>query len=430
MTQRIDRRKYLATIGGAGAIGLAGCLGDDDDDDDDAIDDTVDDDDTDDDPDPDAEEFDLGLLMGVTGGLEELGPPIRDASNAAVDQINDADVGLEINTLFEDTATQADDGVLGAESLRDAGVQAFVGALASDVSLPVAESVSIPDGIVQMSPASTAPAYTDLEGDWTFRTAASDAIQGPIVAELARDEGAETAAWIGRDDPYGRGLGEEFAAAFEDQGGEITAEVLIDPADDRFVSQLEEALGDDPDALFIVAFTEEATPLFSDFFGNFDPSDYTVIVPDGLRAEALPGDVGEDFSDFIGTQPTSHPDLESGMDTFTELVPNPDGAFVRQAYDAAAILALARAAAGEDDSTAIRDQLREVANPGGEVVTADNLPDGIELAADGEEVEYNGVSGPIEFDENGDVIEAAIEIWTWTEDDEIETLEVRTVEVS
>lgn len=431
MTPDIDRRKLLTTVGAATALGIAGCLGDDDDDDDDddGVDDTDDMDDGDDDPAPDLEAFDLGLLMGVTGGLEELGPPIRESSEAAVTQINDADVGFDVNTLFEDTATDPDDGVLGAEALRDAGVPMFVGALASDVSLPVAESVSIPNQVVQMSPASTAPAYTDLEGDWTFRTAASDAIQGVIVANLARDEGADTAAWIGRDDPYGRGLGGVFAESFEDLGGEITAEIPIDPAEDRFVSQLEDALADDPDVLFVVAFTEEATPLFSDFFGNFDPAEYTVIVPDGLRSEALPGDVGEDFSDFLGTQPTSDPDLESGVDAFSEIVDNPDGAFVRQAYDAAAVLCLARAAAGEDNSEAIRDQIREVANPGGETVTAENLPEGMEMAAAGEEVEYLGVSGPIEFDENGDVVDAAIEVWSWTPEGEIETISVETVDL-
>lgn len=434
MTPDIDRRQLLTTVGAATALGLAGCLGDDDDDNGDDPgddgDDTAPADGDDTDQTDDDVEIDLGMLMGVTGGLEQLGPPIREASEVAVEQVNDADIGVDVNTLFEDTGTDPDDGIIGAEALRDAGIPMFVGALSSNVSLPVAESVSIPSGMVQMSPASTAPAYTDLEGDFTFRTTISDAYQGRALAEVAAERlGAETAAWVGRDDPYGRGLGEQFAIGFEeDQGGEITADVTIDPEQDRFVSQLEDALADDPDVLFIVAFPEEGVPLFSDLFDNFDTDAFDILVPDGLRDEGLPGNVGADFSGITGTAPGIDDDLAAGLDHFADQVDNPSGAFVRQAYDAAAVLILAAAAAGSDDAEEIRDQLRPVTDSGGEVINAANLAEGVELALDGEEIEYQGVSGSIEFDENGDVLEGAFEYFEFTEDGTIETIEILTVE--
>ena len=429
MAQHIDRRKLLATIGGTSILGIAGCLGDDDDDDTDDTDDAADTaDDGDDSDDAQLEAIDLGILMGVTGGLEQLGPPIRDAAEVAVDQVNDGDVDLEVNTQFEDTGTNPDDGIMGAESIRDAGVPMFVGALASDVSIPVAESVAIPDGLVMNSPASTAPAYTDLEGDYTFRTTISDAYQGLVLAEVARDRlGAETAAWIGRDDPYGRGLGEQFALAFENEGGEVTAEVTIDYEQDQFVSQLEDALSDDPDVLFIVAFPEEGVPLLSDLFGNFDTDEFDILFPDGLRDEGLPGNVGEDFTGITGTAPGVEDDLSAGIDYFEQQVDDSRGPFVRQGYDAAATLILAHAAAGSDDPDEIRDHLRAVTDPGGEVITAENLVEGVELALAGEEIEYQGVSGSIEFDENGDVLEGAFEYYEFTEDG-IETIEILTVE--
>lgn len=382
MERDFDRRDVLKGMGAAGTVALAGCLGDDAD-------------------------INLGLLMGVTGGLEELGPPIRDAAEVVPEQINNGDTDLEVDTQFEDTETNPDEGVRGAEALVDAGYPMFVGALASDVSLPVADAVSTQDEVIQMSPASTAVDYTDIEGDWTFRTTASDAFQGGLLAEIANDRlEADSAGVLVRDDAYGRGLGQQFADTFRDEfDGTITGDqdlVTVDPDDDSFSSEIDQALTDDPDTLFIVAFTDEGVQIFRDLFEGPDP-DIPILVPDGLQDASLPGNVGHDFANVTGTGPGVEDELAQGLDFFRDQVDNPDGVFVREAYDAAAVLCLAQAAADSDDAAEIRDEIRNVANPNGETVTPDTLVDGINAVADGDDVTYEGLSGPVEFDDNGDV---------------------------
>ena len=89
--------------------------------------------------------------------------------------------------------------------------------------------------------------------------------------------------------------------------------------------------------------------------------------------------------------------------------------FVTQMYDAMALMAFAIEAAGSDDSTAIRDALRGVANPPGVEIMAgaDEIKRGLELIRSGQDINYQGISGPVDIDDNGDV-SGQIEIWRIT----------------
>lgn len=398
LTRGIERRDVLKGIGAAGVVGLAGCLGDSD--------------------------VDIGLLMGVSGPLDELGPPIRDGAEAALDIINDGDNDWELESRFEDTETDADAGVEGAEALVDAGAPMYVGALASQVSLRVYENVTEPEGVIQMSPASTAVDFTD-NGMW--RTAPSDAFQGAVLAEIATDHpdhglGAATASTLARDDAYGRGLAEEFVAAFEEHGGEVLTEEILDEEQDSYEAEIGNALEGDPDVLFYVDFPEDGQTLLRNFYESFDEPDLPILVPDGLIDGDLPDLAGQDvetFSNVTGTGPGVADELASGLDALRdEIGDTADSVFVRESFDAAAILSLARVAADSDDPADIEAAIRDVTEPGGESVNAANLSEGVELADDGEDISYEGVSRPIEFDENRDVANPAYNYFGWTEDED------------
>ena len=427
MVEQSRRRDLLKTIGAGSAIALAGCLADDENNGDDGGD--GDDGGGGDDNGGDGDDggsmartINLGILMGVTGGLEELGPPIRDAAQLVPSQFEDADTELEVQTQFEDTETDPTVGVSGAEALDDAGYPMFVGALASAVSLEVARSVSIPRGIVQNSPASTAPGYSDLEADFTFRTAVPDSFQGEVLAQIASDRlGADSAATLAQDDAYGQGLSSAFADAFESQhDGEITGSDIFPEGQTSYTAQLETLLADDPDTLLIVAFPEDGERIFSDFYSDFDRADMDILVSDGLQDSGLPDAVGFDMTNVTGTAPIGS---GPGVDTFNQLYQDtydedPTGqAFVRQAYDAAATLVLANAAAGENDGVAVRDEVRNVTSSGGEEVLPGNIVEGAEMAAEGTEIQYRGVSGEITYDENGDQSNIAYEYFGFTEND-------------
>uniref|UniRef100_UPI0015F4090C ABC transporter substrate-binding protein n=1 Tax=Haloquadratum walsbyi TaxID=293091 RepID=UPI0015F4090C len=109
------------------------------------------------------------------------------------------------------------------------------------------------------------------------------------------------------------------------------------------------------------------------------------------------------------------PSQEAFNSLFQDEYGESPGVFTSQSYDSVAIQILANAAAGENDGTAVRDQMRRIANPEGTTVTPDNLIEGVEAAANGEDVNYQGASSATNFDENGDPASAAYAIWEFAD---------------
>jgi branched-chain amino acid transport system substrate-binding protein len=182
----------------------------------------------------------VGVLMPETGDLGPLGGPIRDGALLAAEQVNDADINVTVDTRVEDTQTNPQAGISGAEALVNAGYPAVVGPAASNVNLQVADQVFIPNAVVGISPSSTDPAVTDLEDDdYIFRTCPSDLLQGPAMAQLARSDrvGAESSGTLYLNDAYGQGLEEQYAAAFEEEGGEVRERVSFEPQQPSYTSQ-------------------------------------------------------------------------------------------------------------------------------------------------------------------------------------------------
>ncbi|WP_181692875.1 ABC transporter substrate-binding protein [Natronomonas sp. LN261] len=188
----------------------------------------------------------VGVLMPETGDLGPLGVPIRDGALLAAQQINDAGIGITVDTAVEDTQTDPQAGISGARSLVNAGYPAVVGPASSNVNLQVAEQVLIPNAVVGISPSSTDPNVTDLEDNgYVFRTAPSDFLQGPAMADLARSDlvGAETSGTLYLNDAYGQSLEEQYVAGFEDRDGEILERISFEPGQPSYSSQWSEVLG-------------------------------------------------------------------------------------------------------------------------------------------------------------------------------------------
>ena len=97
-------------------------------------------------------------------------------------------------------------------------------------------------------------------------------------------------------------------------------------------------------------------------------------------------------------------------------------AYVKEAYDATIVLAFATQAAGRLDGVAIRDRLRAVGGGPGTVVIAGprGIADALRILAEGGEVDYEGASGSMDWDENGDLRRGHIGIWRFTEDERVE----------
>lgn len=371
----------------------------------------------------------IGALYCLTGALAEFGEAFRLTGDMAIAHF--AEAGFPIEIVVADTETSAIPGVEAARTLVDVeGVQALVGAAASGVTVPVAESVAIPSEIPQISYASTSPMITFLPGDegkdFLFRTCPSDALQGVILGKMAWDQGYKTASVLWVNNPYGEGLMEQFTESFEFRGGTVLASVPHDesPAP-TYVSELRAVMEGTPDVMVALSYPGHATVYLKEFFEAGYNATTDLLFVDGTKSTDMPPEIGPEYmAGYYGTAPGSAGgasyDVFVGeyMGMYGELPPLP---FMTNTYDAIAVISLAAAkceADGEEITPiCIRDNLREVANPPGETITPGpgSLMRGVELIQAGEDINYEGAAGACDFDENGDVV-TPIEIWKYVEE--------------
>lgn len=398
MERHVRRRRVLEGVGAVSVVGLAGCTGGGGDNGN------------------GSRTLSQGILMPTSGDLSDLGVPIRDGAELPL-LLLEGETDFELDWQAEDTQTDPNAGQTAAQALVDAGYPAVTGAAGSEVTLQCAREVFIPSNVLACSPASTSPEISDLDdNDLIFRTPPTDALQGRVLAQVAAErEGASTAATMHLDNSYGQLLAQSFASAFEERGGSVQAQVAFEKEQSSYSSQLSQALSDDPDVMLVIGYPASGQQIFRDYYSEYDSS-LPILVTDGLQDDGLPDDVGNSMENVTGTAPTAAgPGQEYFSDQYQNEFGREPGVFTGQAFDATAVCLLANAAAGENAGPAIAEQMRGVTSPGGETVTPETLADGLGMAADGEEVEYQGASSAVEFDDNGDLKAATYEIFGFGE---------------
>jgi len=439
MPSRVNRRDIIRGLGAAGIAGIAGCTGGDGDGDDETTtEDTGGDGTTEGNGDTEetTEEtgggmdrtLSQGVLLPTTGDLADLGEPIKNAAELPR-FVLEGETDFELDFNVQDTQTDPNAAQSAAQELRNGGYPAVTGAASSAVSIAVYENVFIPSGIVGCSPASTSPDITDLnDNGLVYRTAPTDALQGRVLADVAVNRlEASTAATMYVNNSYGQLLSDSFVSAFQERDGQVPNQVSFQKGQSSYTSRISQALNDDPDVMIVIGYPESGIQLFSDFYSDFD-SDIPILITDGLRSSSLPADVGNPLDNITGTAPLA---AGPGRDYFEEQYRSEygldedesPGVFTAQAFDATAVCLLANARAGENNGAAIAEEMQAVANPEGEEVTPSNLAEGLQKAAEGTEINYNGASSAVAFDENGDLKAATYEYFGFQEGGGIETIE-------
>ena len=352
----------------------------------------------------------IGVLVPLTGDLQSYGEPALKAAQPAAKEINSAGgvLGEDVTISSGDTQTSPQPGVAAAQKLVNIeGVNAILGALSSGVTIPVAQSVSKPEQVPQISSASTSPVITSLnDDDFLFRTVPSDAFQGVALSEVTQEKGYENVSIIYINNDYGKGLAEAFTTAFEKAGGTVSASVAYEQGQAAYRGELQQAANDDAEALVLVGYPENGQTILRQsleggFFRNF-------VFTDGMKAPELVDNLGAQYLEgSVGTVPQARADSPGAQhfssayeSEYGSLPPKP---YLDTAYDAFYLLSLAAQAAGTTDSVAIRDQLRAVANPPGEQVGPGEFEKAVKLLEAGKEIDYQGASGSVNFDDNGDV---------------------------
>ena len=365
---------------------------------------------------PSDEPIRIGTLIDATGDLAVFGPPIVSATDLAALLINEAGGinGRQIEMVHRDSGTSPQIATDAASALVNVdGIEAIVGSLSSGVTIAVAESVTIPNGAVLVSPASTSPAISKLDDNGlVFRTTVSDALQGVVAAQVASQLGYDNVATLYINNAYGEGLSDVFKETFEGLGGTVSAAVPIEGGQASYVSELRQASQGGATVLMAMSYPETAGVYLREAVEGQFFEDFMFV--DGTKNQEMFDTIGvENFEGNYGTAPGAPgtPTQEKFKELYaSKLDGDPSSLFISEAFDAAAILALAIAEAGSEDGDDIKAAVLKVARAPGEQVGPGDLPRAVQLIADGKDIDYVGAAGDQEFDENGDVLNT-IEIW-------------------
>jgi branched-chain amino acid transport system substrate-binding protein len=352
----------------------------------------------------------VGFLGGFTGPIESLVPPIFAAAELAMKQVNEQGGildGQKVDFISADStcadataASNAADRMVNSEK-----VTALVGPLCSGETIAAANNAAIPGGVLLISPAATSPALTGLDDkDLVFRTTSSDAYSGEVLAKILKDQGNENIAITYVNNDYGKGFADSFDKAFKDLGGTVTASQAHEDGKADYRAEIGNLSATGADALVVLAYADGSGQTilrqaleggdFSTFFGG-----------DGMVAASLIKNVPGIEGKITFTKPST-PSTE-GRKAYEDVMKkaglNADGTFVANSYDASFIIAMAIEKAGSADRAKIAKAVREVTTGEGETVLPGEWKKAKEIIDSGKAVKYEGATGVITFDKNGDV---------------------------
>ncbi len=343
-----------------------------------------------------AEDVNVGIILGFTGPLESITPGMAAGAELAFTEASAAGPNTFNVVRADSTCIDAAAATTAAEQLITSdNVAAIMGADCSGVTTAIANNVAVPNGVVMVSPSATSPALSTIEdNDFFFRTAPSDARQGEVLADVVRERGIDTIAITYTNNDYGKGLADSFAAAFEAAGGTVAINESHEDGKGDYSAEVAALQASGAEHLAVLGYVDQGgvgivqTALDTGAFESF-------VFGDGMFGQSLIDAVGDQINGtVVGTLPGTE---GAGADAFSAIATaagvDPTGTYAPESYDAAALIALAAAAAGSTDRTAIRDQILNVANAPGEQILPGELAKGLELAAAGTDIDYVGASG-------------------------------------
>ena len=380
----------------------------------------------------------LGGLLPVTGDLSSMGQNMPITSQLAVDTINACGGvnGKPVTLIKEDSQTDPVAGSAAMTKLAEVDkVAGVVGAFASSVST-AALDVAVRNNVMLISPGSTSPVFTQrakegkFNGYWA-RTAPPDTYQAQALAALAKTRGFKNVSTVVINNDYGVAFEQEFIKSFTDLGGTVINEnkpVRYDPKATTLDSEATAAFANNPEAVAGILYAETGSLLLQAAFKQGLSKDVTILLTDGVYSEDFTKQVGKTangtsiIAGALGTVPGADGEaLADFSNLWKEKTKGKDiTAFVPHTWDATILLMLAAQAAGENTGEGIKNNIREVAGGEGEVVT--DPCKAMELLRNGEKINYQGASGNIDIDENGDVV-GVYDVWQVKSDGKLEIID-------
>lgn len=348
----------------------------------------------------------LGYVLPETGSLSGLGTGIIAGVNLAVDDIA-AYEGENKPVVELVGGDEAGDPTIAGQTvdrLLSQDVDAIIGPVSSAISLSVIDKIT-GSGVMQCAGANTSATFSTYDSNGLyFRSIAPNIKQGPVLADAVIGEGASRVAIMVRNDDYGESLRSSLVENLEAEGAEIVALETFDPAATTFSAEVATVKNASPDAVVVIAFQEGASIIRSLIETGLGPDDIKLFGTDGMSLGALAVTVNEAAPDALeGMQATQSSSQNDPGFIQRLLDANPGLAvtnFAPYHYDCVISIALASMYADSDATPDIAEAMYTITNGPGTACTS--FAECADLIEAGEEIDYEGVSGPMDLNAAGE----------------------------
>ncbi len=339
----------------------------------------------------------IGHVAPMTGGIAHLGKDNENGAKLAIADLNKAGLTIggqkvRFELLSEDDAADPKQGTAAAQKLVDAKVAGVIGHLNSGTTIP-ASTLYNRAGIPQISPSSTNPRYTLQGYNTAFRVVANDGQLGGTLGRYAVNElKGKSIAIIDDRTAYGQGVADEFAKGVQAAGGKVvTRQYTTDKATD-FSAILTTIRGRKPDVVFFGGMDAVGGPMLRQM--KQLGIDAKFMGGDGICTSELPklaGDAVGNSKVFCAEAGGVVGKFEKKMADFRTRFKSETGEEVKlyapYVYDATLVMVEAMKKANSVDPKAYLPELAKI--------------------------KYEGVTGPIAFDKNGDILNGTLTLFTF-----------------
>lgn len=356
----------------------------------------------------------LGLLLPYTGEYSWVGENVEEATKLLLDGINESGGigGKDISFVRGDSEGTVDAGVLAARKLTGTDqVLAFIGP--TSLSFTGVRQVIVDTKTPMITPTAGTVELDEAGTSLFHRTVPSDALGGRVIAKAITDSAdllggasfGKVSLMVG-DAPALVSFEKPTQSAMEEFGTPLTKSTRFSVGRQSYRSEVSEVLRDDPDMIVLVGAPADSASIMRQAKQNGYNGSW-FVTQDQTNADYVKlagADVVEGIYGLEEAAPKAAADLRKN---FTKDLGHEPKIFQTNTYDAVNVTALAMYLAdkeeGEVTRATIESHLNDVANPeDGDVVVA-SFEEGKKAIDNGDGIDYQGMSGPVDFDEYGNI---------------------------
>jgi branched-chain amino acid transport system substrate-binding protein len=382
----------------------------------------------------------IGTVLPFTGDLAAYGGNMDKAVRLAISVQSAAlkQLGLANKIKVElvdsqDGQTQASASVEAAKKEVGEHVNVIIGEMASGATIPMAQSVTIPNRVVLLSPTASAPQITDLKDNgYVWRLYPSDTLQGKVLATAALAKWGKGATInVGaRNDAFGTALQQLFIAQWKKLGGNVGVSISWNPDQPTFDTEAQKLVSGSPKGWVIIDFPETFQKFAPSLVRTGQWSASQTLMTEALKNGPTLDAIGTPAVGLSGTAASAAggPAGNAFHALWNKSVKGakPYTGFEGTAFDAANVAFLAAMRGCSSSPPKIRNNLIPISGPPGKKVTFAQMKQAITLLLAHKKINYEGAFSPVDFDKNGDIGSAVYEIWEYEGNSQFKTLKTIT----